>query len=635
MNWAALVLISPIMMIAPGGWVAFTAFDRGLGPTVRLALAIALSPAVLALQVLTLTTLGASFDLAAKLLLLNAGAFWLMRPSRQTMNAGPNLLALLACFALFVAALLAEWIFEPRLRIYSWHNFMQAAAVYQIARLPAPMEQWDLAGHGLHYSWLGHIQTTATAWLADASPFYAHPIGNIAALFSFLALLSAATMRLAPQRAIGAVVASVGAFLSTNLAGIAMHYAGVHDGIGETRLCTLFYKFFNFETMTSGMPLAAGALLMAVRAAQSPAQQRWLLGACVCAAAVAIVYPLLFPGALFVCAAAWSAPKLWRLIETRRLDFGRSDLIAVAALAASLAVLGIHLYLLGSEGGHATLKNKWVMAWAFGRGFKSAVAWTPLLALAAWRLWREKDVARTALMMAALAAAALFVSIELPTLAEYKFMFAALLALMPIVADEALRLLSQWGRAGLTAGVAFLALIVAFIAPHFVRDHAPWFGVLTAPAVNESHFAVEAATPDLAWTTFVRDRTPSNAILIAPASRMPLSVFTQRPMYAPVDMTTEPFRYGYLMSVRVSSEVQGLPADVVAARTATVRSLFDGSADISMAMAELEALHRPLVFAGSPQAPVMRWLREHRSGRSIYEDSAVAVWLETEPPHAN
>src|SRR5689334_14759195 len=139
MDFLLLALLCPILMIAPGAWIAFALFDRNLGYMLRLALAIAFSPFVVGLQVLALAQLGVTFTVAAPLTLLNIFAFRLMMPKRARVvepSPAPSVWAVGLCVGILTSALIAAWLIEPGLRTYSWHNFMQINPIYEVARLP-------------------------------------------------------------------------------------------------------------------------------------------------------------------------------------------------------------------------------------------------------------------------------------------------------------------------------------------------------------------------------------------------------------------------------------------------------------------------------------------------------------------
>lgn len=630
MDFLLLLILCPLLMIAPGAWISFTLFDRNLGYMLRLALAIAFSPFVVGLQVLALSWLNVPFTIAAPLTLLNIFALRLMFPKRAAAIApmpAPSTWAVMACTGVLTAVLIAAWMIEPGLRTYSWHNFMQINPIYEIARLPERLEEWDLAGYGIHFSWLGHIQIAVIAWLADTSPFYVHPVTNIGALFATIALLSATVVRFRPTAPVFSVFAATTAFLSTNLIGIVLSYFGDADWrIGETRLCSIFYKYFNVDLMTTGIALMCGAMLMAIMAAQERRRHGIYL-ACLCAAALACIYPFLFPLTFAAIGMAWVGPRLVQLLETKRLTLERGDGSAFLALVAALIVFALNIKLLGGDESIIAFSDPASVRTDLTFIFKAVGLWTPLLALSCYIVWKQRDVARGMLLICGAMAVVLYLLFRLPAADQYKFMFAGLLAMMPLAAAEAIGALQRLGRLAAPVGAAIAVCIVAIAAPHLWRDHLPWSGVAEAPALREDNFFVEPVAPELAWTMAVRERTPADTILFAPETRLPLSGYTARAAYIPVDFEPRSVRYGFLMTVSELADVKALRTAVLDQRTAIVRAAYRPNANYARIVTELARMHRPIAIVGAPNEPFIVWLRASRIGATIYQDEHAAVQL--------
>jgi hypothetical protein len=632
-GWLTLAALCPVLLVAPGGFLAFTLFDNRLAYALRLALAVALSPLVIGLEILALTSAGLSFEAAAPFTLLNIGAAALMRPRRGAIAsvAAPDLRAVAACAAALAIWLVAGWLIEPGLRVYAWHNMMQAAPLYEIAQLPDPIEEWDLAGFTVHYPWLGHIQIAVMAKLADISPFYVYPIANIVTLFPTVALLGACVLRLRPAAPIAAPIAATGALLSTNLLGVIAHMTGVgHEG--ESRLCAILYKYINFDVMTYGIAITAGAMLAIIVALQRPFERlRWHLAACATAAALAVLYPLMFPVLFIFLGAALAAPKLFTLIETRRLALDRTDLVAAGALAASFGAFWLNAQLL-AEGEASSLVQfsdlakvrEWIVLAILAAG-----AWTPFLALALVRSWREKDAVRAAMLMTGAASLVSFLVLILPAQDQYKFMYVGLLVMIPLIADEALGLFGRLPRLGGVAAAATAAAFGGLVVVHVTRDHWPWFGVTDSPVLAEDRFIVEPIAPELAWTIAVRDQAPPDTVIVTPPSRMPFSVFAQRASYMPADVEF-PYRFGHLIHTGDTLvEIKGLPREVIDSRTTLVESLYapEVATDYTAAVSELRSLGRAVAVAGEPGNAFLAWLEANNLGQPLYEDDMTLVVL--------
>src|SRR5215831_6092824 len=131
-------LFSMLLIVTPGAWIAFTVLDGRFEYSARLALSIVFSPFIIGTQMLALTTLGISFDGAAKITLLNCLSLPFLFSGRRTY--APRLRASAVwpavCLLILSASHIALWTLVPNFRLYSFHNMMQAAVVYELVHLP-------------------------------------------------------------------------------------------------------------------------------------------------------------------------------------------------------------------------------------------------------------------------------------------------------------------------------------------------------------------------------------------------------------------------------------------------------------------------------------------------------------------
>jgi len=154
------VLSSVLLAFKPGAWLAFTLAGSATPFSTRLGLALALSPFVVGVQMLALTALGVGFGVAAGVVIvLNAPAMRLIWRGRPRPLLAASSLAPAVGFAVLAAGIAVLWLIAPGLRIYSWHNMMQAEAVYQVIRLPRLPEEMGLAGVRLNYAWFGTFRS--------------------------------------------------------------------------------------------------------------------------------------------------------------------------------------------------------------------------------------------------------------------------------------------------------------------------------------------------------------------------------------------------------------------------------------------------------------------------------------------
>ncbi|MCB0188911.1 MAG: hypothetical protein KDE31_31790, partial [Caldilineaceae bacterium] len=171
---AALTIIA--FATLPGAWLLFALPLAAMRASVRLALAIALSPAVLALQVLFLKVLQIPFaTIPTVLLMANAPALLLIlhgwrrneqqeRLSVATLLGGGTLLGLLGLY------LMLPWRLVPALRTFAWHALWHTDITYALTRNTVLPEEPELAGLHLSYSWAGHLFWSVTGWLTNVPP---------------------------------------------------------------------------------------------------------------------------------------------------------------------------------------------------------------------------------------------------------------------------------------------------------------------------------------------------------------------------------------------------------------------------------------------------------------------------------
>jgi hypothetical protein len=328
-----MALLSATLVVAPGTWVAFTLLDRRVEYPARLAIAIALSPFVLAAEVVLLTLAGLDFSAAAKVALLNVLALPLLAGRAEPPT--PRLLTPVAigCIALFAGVLILAWMAIPNYRTYSWHNMMQAAVVYEVVHLPKWPEELDLAGFGLNYGWFGHVQIAVIGLLADLSPMVVYCFVNLCMLFAFFVLLLAALVRLRPGDVDAAALAVTLAVLTTNLAGVLYSY--VATSWGEGRVSTLIVKFMSFDLMNVGEALFAGMVFLIVAMKDDEGSMRAWGVLVLCAIAIGFCYPLMFPPALVLAGIALLSQQVPVWLASRSLRLSREAVLAGAGLVAA------------------------------------------------------------------------------------------------------------------------------------------------------------------------------------------------------------------------------------------------------------------------------------------------------------
>jgi hypothetical protein len=630
MTFAVAVLLSVLLAVAPGAWFAFVLLDRSVGYTARLALAVALSPFVLGLQIIVLTRLGLDFHGASLAALLNAFALPLLWSKRPALLPPAPVLAPAVCFLAMAGGMIALWILFPDFRIYSWHNMMQGEAVYQAALLPRAPEDMGLAGVPLGYNWFGHIQVAVIGRLADASPFVVFPILNVLAFFAMFALLLSAVNALRPGHANAAAFTVTTALLTTNLAGVVLTYVVGPTGISDIRVVTLVQKFFHFDLMTNGEALFAGMIFLGIAVTQGFTWPAWLL-LWLCAVAISFTYALLFPSALVLAGCMLAAPVALHLWAHGELRTARHTWLAGVTLIAAVLLFFVQMKLLSLGGGNrihpASLGSATaaIVLW-----IKTYILWLPFLAAAAWRIWRRPEPYRAGLFASAAALAALGVAARMPVATQYKFLVASLFCSLPLVAEQALIWLEKLKSAATPIAAAVAAVAFGIMAPYCVRELVPWRHLPNAIAIDDRHFDITTAdSAALRWTRAIRDLTPPETVMVTPPVLAPVTLLSRRAELIARDPPDVP-RPGYSMSSDVIlGDVKAYPRRILDERDGIARAIYgEGESVEAKAVTEkLRALGRPVAVYFPGDGAYLAWLRESAVGREIYRgpDGVVIV----------
>lgn len=625
------LLLSAFLATAPGAYLAFTLAGGQTPFATRISLAIVLSPFVVGVQILLLAALGLSFPLAAGItLILNLPGLYFIWRARPRPFFSSDWITPSLCALGLAAILVGFWIYAPGFRIYSWHNMMQAEAIYQVAQLPRLPEEVGLAGVGLNYAWFGHVQIAAIGRLADVSPFLVFPILNVASLVALFFLALEAVRRLAPDMSLNAgALLTAAALLSPNLAGIVLDYFGILGGAGDLRASTPVHKFMHFDLMSTGVALLMATIVLALSNIDARSFRIHALSLC-CLAALGLIYPLLFPAAFIVTSTAIVTRIGAEWWNGRGLSIAKFDWIAAAAMALPLAVWAFYLRLLGDgvASVSAELAQPWQMRTRLIDGALRGMAlWAPLLAVAVWRVWKMRDAKRLTLLLAGAASGAMYLLFTLPGHVQYKFLVAAELCLLPLVLEQAFAWLSRLGRAALAGAVAIAAAITALVIPHLAQSHIPWRLLAQAEPLNEAHFTVSASTERFAWTNAVRERTPRDTIVVHPAFLAPVDVFTQRVSLVAQD-PPDAERPGYTMLARgILEDIKGYPREMVDQRVTILEALYASNVDYTAAHANLVSFRRPLAIYLPLGSGYLAWLQARNEGEALYADSEAVVWI--------
>jgi len=164
------------------------------------------------------------------------------------------------------------------------------------------------------------------------------------------------------------------------------------------------------------------------------------------------------------------------------------------------------------------------------------------------------------------------------------------------------------------------------------RDY-PWMAPGVQPlAVDLTTFDLRLA-PGESWANVsdaVRDRTPSDTVLVVERAEVHLPTVTHRNMYAP-PLQNLPHPGVNIKSDDLLREAKGYSVDMLEQREATLAALYHPASpsDRAQALERMLALQRPVAIVLDQQldADLLAWLGHQGRGSTVYTDSARAVWL--------
>jgi len=625
------------LLIAPGALLAFTPLCGSFAPDLRLAAAFALSPLVMAAELVIAAVFGISFATFLRLIVpLNLiGLYPVVKslggPCRARI-AWPDVLIPLTIMAPVAALLWAV----PHLREYGWHNMMQLAAIQQIRHLPQVPEEMDLAGLRLNYGWLGYTQLTVLSAMLDRPATLLFPGLNILhfiCLFRFLVAaadqndVSTVGLRWEARLATGVFL------LSTTILPVAVAVIASPGYFpGETRVTPFTGKYLYIDSMIYGLTCFA-LLVYAMTRALHECDASLLSLIPLAALACGICYPLLFPacvvaigcfGALLLAGILFPdavAPHYPVRAVTR---FGIVAVLAGVVVIAYLRFLGadsvgLAVHLANRPG---VLHRAWLAMLAFG------VA-ALLLLPAAGQLWRRGPPPGLLNLGISILLVLSFCVLSLPLGVEYKFLFGGLLFLTPLLVLYRRRFIVRPARSLLVMASA-LVLVDGIAAWTLRHNHMPP-GLTDALPLDETTAVVRPLNGwGGGWLQAVRDKTPADTVLLNGDSQQPVSVFTDRAAYVAADGSNGP-RIGYSMGrVAILQEVKGYSRAELRARLDVLRVSFAARAplpELDAAMAALARLHRPVAVHFEAETALQKLLSAAAIGRPIFAAGAEIVWL--------
>ena len=629
------------LTILPGSWIMYGLPISGIAPLAKLAMAIALSPAVVGLQLLILESLGVPFAISAHaLVFLNLPClFLLVRRLRADRVSGTvkSWLLFAPLLVMIIAIPVLIWSFIPGLRTYQWETMLQTDVVYTIARDGVYVEERILPGLRLAYGWIGHSYWSLIGWIGDWAPTTIYPFTNVLWIIVTFVLsyeLGKSGLGFHPTTSLLGVALLI---LGTNMVGVVLLIMTGYSEwwaryFGDIRYSPFLSKFYGFDTMLWGMALLIGlALVYSVALRRRVTALGGLTFTLL--ASLGLIYPVLFPAGL-VFAGCFLLLVMAGLTEDLP-GYTRGEIMKLG-FATLLSVIAVSLYI------GLTTADRDVAIFAISEResirFKTFRFWGamgPFMMLAALPLIgfiRRRHGPALLLALSALALSATYIIIDLTQL-EYKYVLAATVALAFLAASVLDRLFWQHPRLGaviMTTVATGLALITLLLVIE-VRAHIPG-NLARGVLLDESSFwvALRPSEPDSAWTRAIREETPENTVVIAQRPGVKLSVLVGRSMYIPSDLDGG-YVPGYNLNQRFYLLKQrGYPTSIYERRLEVVETLYTAENEDAIigALSDLNELQRPMaIYFPRRDSYSLRWMQAQSVGRVLFSDGQNIVWF--------
>ena len=632
------------LTILPGSWIIYGLRLTGISPLAKLAMAVALSPSIVGLQLAILETIGVPFAGSANaLVFMNLPCVVLLvRRVRSEQVTGETGFwrSSVPLIALLIGIPVLSWLLIPGSRAYTWGATIHTDIVYTIARDGVYVEETNLAGLSLAYGWIGHSYWSLIGWIGDWAPTMIYPFTNvwwIMVTFILSYELGRSGLGLHPTTALLGVALM---FLGTNVVGMVVllvtGYGDWWQRYGELRYSPLLSKFYTFDTMLWGMALLiAMALVYTVALRRRVANLDGLTIALI--VALGLVYPVLFPAGLVIagCFLFLTIARLPKDLpaythwEIARLGF---------AILFAVIVVSLYLGLVTADRAVATFARTRSPE-IVSKSVSFIAAMSPFFVMAALPITgfiRRRHGPALLLGLSALALSSVYILIDLTQL-EYKYVLAATIPLAFLAAAAMDPLFRQRPRLGsmsgtlVVIGLAVINLLLVFQA----RAYIPGNLDQGAP-LDEGSFwiALSPSEPDSVWTNAIREFTPQNTVVIARKPGIQLSTVVGRSMYVPSDLAGGDLP-GYNLNQRFYLIHQrGYPEELYNRRLEVVETLYTSAdeAEIIKALQDLKELRRPVaIYFPGRNIYLLRWLEAQALGRALVSDGQNTVWLVDDP----
>jgi hypothetical protein len=630
------LLLLPILIVGPGALLSFGLSCPGLGWRSRLWLAVALSPIVVAVGLVSLEAAGVDFATGSRVLFAAScvgmlaialrTARW---PNRREVLSTVAIGSLLGAFALVLWASWRRWGMG---HFFAFHSLFHTDLCYAVTRAGVFPESPLFAGYAARYPFLAHYYWAWLGWLTDTPPNVLYRYTNTAALFA-VGFLCFELVRALGGRARFALLAVALLMCGNDLPALVLNAADPRspwaEVVGDRWFNSFVQKFLSFNQMPIELALIAGTLVVTVRLLRagegSGRAHAALLFALLVGAGT--IYPLPFPPLWLGIAIVLGGKAV---AARRRPQAGAPRAALVAVALATLVVAGfVAAMTAGNETSGFVFNGQRSAAFAV----RVLVAFGPLFLVAVPGFWRRNvllDFPILLLLLTFLSALGFYIVPKFWGMVEYKAVFVANLTLVPLVAhslDRRFRL----SRAATAILILVLAGLGLALNAKLLTTMKGVHRFFMDPPVDIGAFQLTLRPGDLnaEWTTQVRERTPPDTVLVAPPSNLPLAIFAGRPEFVAADSAALG-RWGYGHRARNAIlRFHGVPAAAYEERMGAKRAVYAGDETrYPTVLATLQRLRRPVAirFENAPD-PFLLWLERRRVGRLLFSGERGAVWL--------
>lgn len=644
LRWLTLIPLS----VLPGAWVSHTLGRGLLHRRQALALALVLSPFVVAMEMLLLRSVAVPFEMAAWLALIgNLPAVLLLR--KRDCESGvmaPRkdwshwIIGILAAGGIVYAAY--PWLTVPGYRVFSYHNYLYIDAVYSLSRSQSLVpEEAQMAGYVLAYPWFSQLHTATLGVVSDMAPTFLYCLLNAVQLIALtLCIFSAARDELKLKLPSATLVTTL-VFWGQNIPGtIAGFYAtgGAYAWawlLGDLRTGPFLLKFNNANAMPFGLALLSAVVLLALIAGRAGVLRVGILIG-VLLAAMGTLYPALLPPAGLLGGVVW-------MLGTTPLAAGRprQSRRDLAVFAACLFVAAVISYLYKQIiTGELQMAAIWVSDGARMMTKFNLFIVSMILPLIPALLYVMRELKRRQYVLLVLGAFVLLctglnIAFSMGGNIEYKFLYGSAIGLALLAGMYVDRYVTLPPRAAAAASGLLAMLLLALYIKHSYGYKALVPGhIQNGPPVVEAGYALDLheSEPDAGWTRWVREHTPVDSVVITHQRVHYVGTYLNRTQYVVEDGDDLKRRIGYGETAKYNLiTLRGYPKDIFEHRLGVVSKLYVAQEEeaLQQVMEELRAVGRPIVLHFEGDTFARRWFDLHHAKSKIYDRDGHGVWLLT------